>query len=191
MKYMGSKNRISKYILPIILKDRKDGQVYVEPFCGGCNSIDKVCGRRIASDFNPYLIAMWNGIVSNSYPNRNRIIDKELYSKYRNLYNTTPIYDLSNEDIFMIGWIGFMGSFNGRFFDGGYSGHDVKGRDYISEQIRNTESQIEKLKGCVFLNGRYDEIDIPDSSIIYCDIPYKETKQYAYSKDFDYDHFWQ
>lgn len=35
MKYMGSKSRIAKYILPIILKDRKDGQYYVEPFCGG------------------------------------------------------------------------------------------------------------------------------------------------------------
>ena len=37
MKYMGSKNRIAKYILPIILKDRKEGQWYVEPFVGGAN----------------------------------------------------------------------------------------------------------------------------------------------------------
>jgi len=31
----------------------------------------------------------------------------------------------------------------------------------------------------------------PDESIIYCDIPYKDTKQYATSKDFDYANFWQ
>lgn len=190
MKYMGSKSKIAKYILPIILKNRQENQYYVELFCGGCNSIDKVIGKRIASDFNPYLIAMWNGIVNNLYPNRNKIIDKELYSKYRTLYNTTAIYNLSDEEIFMIGWVGFMGSFNGRFFDGGYSGHNVGGRDYISEQIRNTESQIDKLKGCLFLNGRYNEIDIPDNSIIYCDIPYKDTKQYSYSKDFDHNKFW-
>ena len=33
MKYMGSKNRIAKYILPIILKDRKPDQYFVDCFC--------------------------------------------------------------------------------------------------------------------------------------------------------------
>jgi len=37
MKYMGSKTRIAKYILPIMLKERKEGQVWVEPFVGGGN----------------------------------------------------------------------------------------------------------------------------------------------------------
>ena len=59
MKYMGSKNRIAKYILPIILKDRKDGQWYVEPFVGGANIIDKVDGNRIGADNNKYLIALF------------------------------------------------------------------------------------------------------------------------------------
>lgn len=39
MKYMGSKARIAKYILPIIIKDRKENQWYVEPFVGGYNSV--------------------------------------------------------------------------------------------------------------------------------------------------------
>ena len=37
MKYMGSKSRIANEILPIILKNRKPNQYYVEPFCWGCN----------------------------------------------------------------------------------------------------------------------------------------------------------
>ena len=45
MKYMGSKNRIAKHILPIILKDRIENQYYVEPFVGGANMIDKVDGK--------------------------------------------------------------------------------------------------------------------------------------------------
>lgn len=53
MKYMGSKRRFWKEIGPIILKDRKRGQVYVEPFCGGCNSLVNVGGRRLAADINP------------------------------------------------------------------------------------------------------------------------------------------
>ena len=61
MKYMGSKNRIANEILPIILKDRTENQWYVEPFCGGCNLIDKVDGNRIANDKNKYIIAMWKG----------------------------------------------------------------------------------------------------------------------------------
>jgi len=35
MKYMGSKKRHAKELLPIILKDRQPGQWYVEPFVGG------------------------------------------------------------------------------------------------------------------------------------------------------------
>ena len=62
MKYMGSKNRIAKYLLPIILKDRKDGQWYVEPFVGGANMIDKVDGNRIGADKNEFLIEMWKGL---------------------------------------------------------------------------------------------------------------------------------
>lgn len=38
---MGSKRRIAKDILPIILENRKENQFYVEPFVGGCNLIDK------------------------------------------------------------------------------------------------------------------------------------------------------
>jgi len=58
MKYMGSKRRIAKEILEIILKNRQENQWYAEPFCGGCNSLDKVPGKRIASDNNRYLIAL-------------------------------------------------------------------------------------------------------------------------------------
>jgi len=43
---MGSKARFAKEILAIVLKDRKHGQWYVEPFVGGCNIIDKVQNKR-------------------------------------------------------------------------------------------------------------------------------------------------
>jgi len=57
MKYMGSKTRIAKHILPIILKNRKPGQWYVEPFAGGMNTIYQISGNSLASDNNKYLIA--------------------------------------------------------------------------------------------------------------------------------------
>ena len=185
MKYMGSKNRIAKHILPIILKDRKENQYYVEPFVGGANMIDKVDGNRIGADNNEYLIAMWQGLQENK--SRPYLIEKELYSKARDFFNKS---EYSTFDKFMIGWIGWMGSYNGRFFDGGYSGHSVGKRDYITEQIRNTENQISKIKEIHFVYSSYDKLEIPNNSIIYCDIPYKDTKQYASSKNFNYDNFW-
>jgi len=44
MKYMGSKNRIAKHLLPIMLAEcEKHGITkWVEPFVGGANMIDKV-----------------------------------------------------------------------------------------------------------------------------------------------------
>jgi len=184
---MGSKNRISKNILPIMLDGRTD-EYYVEPFVGGCNMIDKVEGKRIGSDNNEYLISMWKGLQKDK--ERPYKISKDIYSRSRTEYNKKVLNEF---DSFMIGWIGWMGSYNGRFYDGGYSGHCVgkSERDYINEQIRNTEKQIEKIKGIYFNHCSYDELEMPNNSIIYCDIPYKGTKQYSTSKGFDHDHFWE
>lgn len=186
MKYMGSKNRIAKYILPIMLKGREAEQYFIEPFVGGCNITDKVTGNRVASDNNPYLIEMWKGLQSGN--TRIKHIPKEIYEYYRNLFKNKTIAD--SDTMFNIGWIGFMASYNGRFFDGGYSGHDVSGRNYIAEQIRNTELQISKIQDVEFFCSDYSELNIPDNSIVYCDIPYKNTKQYTYSLGFDYNKFW-
>lgn len=183
MKYMGSKNRIAKHILPIILMGRTPEQYYVEPFCGGLGTMDKVSGLRIASDKNKFLISMWQGLQKNL--NRPMEIPKSLYDRARDEFNLGTI----EFNDFEIGWIGFMASFNGRFFDGGYSGK-TKDRDYISEQIRNTEKQIPLIRDIIFTCSDYFGLDIPEGSIIYCDIPYKGTKQYSTSVNFDYDKFW-
>ena len=39
MKYMGSKAKLAKNLLGLMLKDRTNNQTYVEPFVGGCNVI--------------------------------------------------------------------------------------------------------------------------------------------------------
>ena len=186
MIYMGSKNKIAKDILQIILGGRKENQWYIEPFCGGLGTFDKVDGNRLACDNNKYLITMWQGLQQNK--ERPIYITKELYSDARTEFNNKTNIKFSD---FEIGWIGWMASFKGRFFDGGYSG-TVGKRDYINEQIRNTEKQIPLIKGAVFESGDYRETSMfyPDNSIIYCDIPYKGTKQYATSRDFDYESFY-
>jgi DNA adenine methylase len=189
MKYMGSKARFSKEILPIILKDRTTEQWYVEPFAGGMNAICEVGGNRLANDKNLHLIAMWKGLSENrERPNE---ISKELYNKARTEYNNGTNIEF---DDFMIGWIGWMGSANGRFFDGGYSGKSNTKigtvRDYIKEAISNIEKQLPKMMGVQLDNKDYTELEIPTNSIVYCDIPYQGTKQYSTSKDFNHSNFW-
>ena len=57
MVYMGSKRRISKHILPIMMRARARGQLWVEPFVGGGNMIDKVQGPRLGADADAEVIA--------------------------------------------------------------------------------------------------------------------------------------
>jgi len=185
---MGSKARFAKDILPIVLNDRKQGQWYVEPFAGGMNTLCLVDGNRIASDNNKYLIAMWNGLCAGvEYPT---IITKEFYSDVRDCFNGKN----ENYSDFLVGWIGFMGSANGRFFEGGYSGKSNTKigtvRDYIDESIRNIQKQLPTTIGVSFVHSDYMELQIPKNSVVYCDIPYANTKQYATSKGFNHSIFW-
>lgn len=203
MKYLGNKQRIVNDILPIMLREMESSgrNTFVDAFCGSCSVIQNVPPQynRIANDKQRYLIAMWKSLVDGKqFPQR---IEREYYNKLRDCYNgKNQDYD---DDI--VGWGGFMASYNGRFYDGGYSGHEVptkkvgddgkplinpKVRDYIREQIRNTMQQVKQLDGVDFQSGEYYNIKMPPRSLIYCDIPYRDTKQYATSKGFDYEIFY-
>lgn len=180
MKYMGSKARIAKHILPIILKDRKDGQWYVEPFVGGANMIDKVDGNRIGADSNKYIIAMWQELQKDVKP---IMIDK---SHYSHIKNNKDLYD-----DWVVGWAGVACSYSGKWF-GGFAGKvNTKGgvRDYQSEAHDNLRKQLPSLAGVSFVNSSYSDLYIADDSIIYCDPPYHRTTKYK--DDFNHDDFWQ
>ena len=60
MKYMGSKNRIAKHLLPIMLAECEKHNItkWVEPFVGGANMIDKVPDtfERIGYALNDHVI---------------------------------------------------------------------------------------------------------------------------------------
>lgn len=171
---------------PPILVDRKAGQYFVEPFCGGCNVAAEVSGNRIANDYNQYLIAMFEGLVSGKkYPEH---IERELYNDVRDCFRAgSDKYDLG-----FIGWVGFMASYRGKFF-GGYSGTTIgsngEHKDRVSEAVRSVTRQVPRLRGVEFCSGDYKNLRIPDESIIYCDPPYMNTT--GYSDGINHDEFWQ
>ena len=41
--------------------------------------------------------------------------------------------------------------------------------------VNSENKRIDKIKDVQFINYSYDMLEIPESSIIYCDIPYKNT----------------
>ena len=186
MIYQGSKSRIVNEILPIMLQSMKQGMVFVDAFCGGCSIIQNVPTEymRIANDNNRYLIAMWKALTTTDWQPPTTI-EKPFYVKVRESWHKN---DGKYSDA-LIGWVGFMASRNGRFFDGGYSG-TVKGRDYISESIRNTMRQIDDLKGVEFQSCSYEQIDMPAASLVYYDPPYRGTSSYTTAKSFDHDRFY-
>jgi len=175
MKYMGSKNRIAKYILPIILKDRKPDQWYVEPFCGGCNSLDKVANPRIGNDSNKYLIALLKEMQTQVPFNPPHIGEAE-YKVIQQSKNDYPDW--------LVGYVGFNLSFAAKFF-GGYRRDKAGIRNYENEARQNLLAQQKLLAGIDFSCSDYRLLDIPKNSVIYCDPPYKDTTQY---KD-KFDHF--
>ena len=191
---MGSKSRIAKHIVPIIQRRIEDYNIktFIDCFCGGCNIIDKVkCDKKIASDNNEFLIELFKHKNElNTLPD---IVTKEHYSECRQAYYDK---DFSKYSQWYIGAIGFLASYSGRFYDGGFNGQGFldgrSKRNYYDEAKRNLLSQINSLDEIEFKCGDYEELysdDIYDC-LIYCDIPYKDTKQYNTSLNFDYDRFW-
>lgn len=187
MKYMGSKARIAKHILPIILKDKKPDQLYVEPFVGGANLIDKVGGRRIGCDINSDLINLLNGLANGWTPKKS--YTKEDYLKAQKGLNSCPIET---------GYISINCSYSGKYW-GRFAGksNTAQGvRDYTNEAYKNVIKQAPSLNGVDFICSDYLNLDgrIEPNSIIYCDIPYKGTYSEieGYGKlNFDHDTFWQ
>ena len=177
MKYMGSKNRHAKEILPIVLNGRLSSQWYVEPFVGGFNLIDKVDGLRLGNDIHPYLIALFRALQEGWVPPIT--IDENLYNTIRESKDKYPDY--------LVGYVGFN-SFGGKFF-GGYRRDSIGKRDYWKEHYNNVIKQKSKLEGIVISNKNYLDLEIPPNSIIYCDPPYSGTTKY--SNAFNHEIFWE
>jgi len=176
VKYMGSKNRIAKHILPIMLEYRRWFPTWVEPFVGGGNMIDKVYGRRIGADINPYLIDALRDIRDNvnDLPKDNTEFTEEDYNKLK-----TWEYEYK-------GFAGFGYSYSGKWMGGWCRG---EGRDYVAEAYRNALKQSPNIQEVAFMVSSYDKLLIPKASLIYCDPPYKGATKYK--DNFDHDKFWE
>jgi DNA adenine methylase len=181
MKYMGSKNRIAKEILPIML-EKRENRTWVEPFVGGANMIDKVQGKRIGADINPYLIdaliAIRDCVID--LPKNNKDFTEENYKELR-----------KNDNYKYKGYAGFAFSYSGKWL-GGWSRDGLNKRDYVNESYKNAINQSPLLQGVRLVNESYLDLQIPENSLIYCDPPYEGTTKYKdeFNHEFNHTEFW-
>lgn len=175
MKYVGSKNRIAKDILEIMIPLRGD-RTWVEPFVGGANLIDKVSGDRIGADANANVIKALKFIRDNlkDIPKNRLEFTEDMYKALR-----------SSPDTELKAFAGFTYSFGAKWL-GGWSRSG--NRDYVNEAYKNAVKQSPKLQGIKLIHSDYAELQIPPNSLIYCDPPYASTTKYA-TGAFDHDKF--
>ena len=187
MKYVGSKNRISKYIAPIIQKAIDDNgvEIYYEPFVGGANMIDKIkCKHRIGNDIHKELIAMFKALQDGWKPPMH--ISEEEYTKVRDNRDEYPDY--------YVGLVGFCATWGSKWFGGyarGYKSDGITPRDFYNESIRNLALQVPLIQDVKFISDDYLNIDYSqlNNAVIYCDPPYQNADRY-YQTNFDSNMFW-
>ena len=187
MKYVGSKNRISKYIAPILQGyiDRNNVEIYYEPFVGGANMVDKIhCSSRIGNDIHPQLIAMFNALQKGWIPPSH--ISEEEYNRVRDNKDQYPDY--------YVGYVGFNATFGAKYFGGyarGFKADGVTPRNISGEAYRNLIKQLPYIADVKFICSDYldNEYNNLHNALIYCDPPYQGTTKYS-TETFNNDTFW-
>ena len=178
MKYMGSKNRIAKHILPIMLAEAGSRGItkWVEPFVGGGNMIDKVpkSFERIGYDLNEHTIQAMIGIRDHLDELPTSVSEQE----YKDLKGTPP-----NP---LTSWVRIACSYGG-IFESKLAADKVGKRNYPQEAKRNAEKQSPNIQGVEFTHGCYQGLDVTNA-LIYCDPPYANTAGYK-TGDFNHEEF--
>lgn len=181
MQYVGSKNRISKELAPIIQSYiAEDTVAYIEPFVGGANMIDKIKHHnKIGSDLHKELIALLNYTRDNSSLIPSRISEEEYHKVKQNPDNYEPWY---------VGLVGFCGSFGAKYF-GGYARRS-NGDDVPAQAIRSLKKQSTLFKGITFECKSFQDYNPNDykNCVFYLDPPYRKTLAYSTGK-FSYEEF--
>lgn len=178
---MGSKNRIAKYLLPIMLEEAKNNNIttWVEPFVGGANMIDKVPKefKRVGYDINPHLTTALIDIRDNV-----SILPNELSETNYKLIKGTEAKSINS-------WLRFVCSFGGKF-DNGYARE--KGSDdttFCGYGKRNALKQSPNIQNIEFICNSFENLSF-ENSLIYCDPPYKGTTSYK-TNPFPYEKFYE
>lgn len=146
MQYVGSKNRISKQVAPIIQQCINDNNVkiYYEPFVGGANMIDKIkCEKRVGNDIHKELISLFKQLQTGWQPPKT--ITEEEYNEVRLNKEKYPDY--------YVALVGFCATFGNKYF-GGYA------RGFKAGKVKPNLTAMKNLKDfCERHSLSYEDIE--------------------------------
>lgn len=177
MQYFGGKAKIAKELSKELQSRLKEGQAFVDLFCGSCNVVSKIKAPvRIANDLHKELITLHKAVQEGWIP-PSSISELE----YKEIKNSNEVPD------YLKAFVGFGCSFSGKYWGGYARGSEV--RNYATNAKNTLLTKHKTLKDVQFTNLQYYEVSVPDNSLIYCDIPYKDTTGYS-TGSFQYDSFY-
>lgn len=188
MRYLGGKSRLAKSIRDVILtRVERTDVTYYEPFAGGFGSFEMLAPefrKAVAGDAHEDLMLMWGAVLTGWTPPS--IVTEAEYVELRHA-----------EPSAIRGFVGFGGSFGGKWF-GGYARGGVNSdgtpRNHQAESSRNILRTRSKLEGVPWESrtGDYRSTcaDAAPGDVIYCDPPYATTTGYS-TGGFDHRAFWE
>ena len=181
MRYMGSKGRHAKHIVPILMNGHDQSRPYIEPFLGGGNMFSAVpADIKFGSDTAEFAVALLSALSVGWQPPE--VLSEEVYKDIR----ANP----SHYSPELVGFAAYSCSYAGKFFGSYARSRDAKGvdRNMAGEQRRALLAQAAGLSGGSFSVSSYADLTIPSGSTVYCDPPYANTTGYA--GGFDHAPFW-
>ena len=177
MRYMGGKSRISKALSEVILAHTDKREVYVEPFVGGGAMAEKMAPHFetvVLNDLHEDLMLMWDAVLNKGWVPPTEVS----YEQYQELRNAEPSA--------LRGFVGFGGSFGGKWF-GGYS-KGTKG-DGIPTSRRVLLNQSKVIGYADISSVSFEHLPIQPGDVAYCDPPYADTTGYS-TDSFPHEEFW-
>jgi len=163
MRYVGGKFRQAKHVCFELKRRKKLRTRYIEPMMGGGAVFAKAAPlfkEAIGADVVEDLMLFWMAVRDGWTPPIE--VSKDDYER---LLNEGPSA--------LRGWVGFVASYNGRWW-GGY-GPKAAGRDYLAESYRSTMKKAAGMTHADFVCCPYWEHEVDANTAVYCDPPYEHT----------------
>ena len=181
MRYQGGKFRLRKDICNVLNQYRREGQLFVDLFCGGGSIVREMSNPRLANDVCKPLIVMYKALLDGWVPPKN--LNEQAYKIIK------ARMDLDHP---ITAFAGFFCSFGGKWF-GGYARARQVERNYVTNAHNSCMRLLEVVKGVEFISMDYRDLLLQHrfkDCMIYCDPPYMGTTGYGFCKGFNHELFW-
>ena len=177
MRYLGSKRRYIKEIMPILMNHMDSSKTFVDAFGGGMNVVTNMpCKNKVALDINIYIYSLWEMLkmvklkkqplyltIPREFTKEEYLDVKKNYLGEESEYN----YPLS-----LIGYVGSALSFGGAWFNGFANYNPKKNEDHVREAYNGVRKQLDEWiypESTDFRCCSYDQYDYSNGvNIIYC-----------------------